>query len=67
MNAPAMPMRVVATNPTGSFGPGETNLAITPATKPITIVQKKPIGASLLKFGGCARFCSNGNAALKVH
>src|SRR5690242_19901827 len=40
-NAPAIPRRVVRMKPCGSWvSPGVINLAKTPATKPITIVQR---------------------------
>jgi hypothetical protein len=35
-----MPRIVVKMNPLGSFGPGIMNFAMTPAMKPITIVQR---------------------------
>jgi hypothetical protein len=37
---------VVSTNPEGSFFPGIINLAITPAKKPITMVQIIPMGCT---------------------
>jgi len=37
--APTMPRMAVSTKPCGSFGPGIRNLATTPATKPMMIVQ----------------------------
>ena len=39
MNAPAMPSTVVRMKPLGSFGPGESMRAISPATKPIRMIQ----------------------------
>jgi hypothetical protein len=52
---------VVRTNPDGSFVPGVTNLAITPAMKPITIVQRMLI-ACLLHVER-VHFISSGAAA----
>src|SRR4029079_13152738 len=37
-----MPRIVVSTNPEGSLRPGMMNLAITPATNPMTMVQIMP-------------------------
>src|SRR3974390_3258938 len=39
-NAPAMPRSVVRMNPEGWLGPGARKRAITPARKPITIIQR---------------------------
>src|SRR5215467_4055124 len=47
-NAPAMPRTVVSMKPWGVLGPGETQRAIIPATKPITIVQRMPMPRSYL-------------------
>ena len=41
-NAPTMPRIVVNTKPDGSFFPGMRNFAMTPAKKPIIIVQIIP-------------------------
>src|SRR4051794_11664780 len=41
--APAIPSRVVRTKPEGSLGPGCSSFAMTPATKPMMIVQSMPI------------------------
>ena len=41
--APTMPRIVVRMNPLGSFFPGVMNFAITPATKPMIIVQMIPM------------------------
>ena len=38
-----MPSIVVNMNPEGSFGPGMMNFAITPARKPMMIVQRMPM------------------------
>ena len=40
--APTIPRTAVSTKPEGSFVPGIRNFAITPATKPMTIVKIKP-------------------------
>src|SRR5262249_5891678 len=46
-NAPTMPRIVVNTKPLGSLVlPGMMNLAITPATNPMTIVQMIPMACS---------------------
>src|SRR5450830_1652495 len=37
-NAPAMPSTVVRMNPLGLFGPGDSNRAMIPATKPTIIM-----------------------------
>src|SRR4051812_39193005 len=42
-NAPTMPRIVVSTKPEGSLFPGWMNFAITPATKPMMIVQIMPM------------------------
>src|SRR3954468_9203583 len=47
--APTIPRMVVRMNPAGSFLPGMRNLAITPAMKPMTIVQIIPMAMVLQK------------------
>src|SRR6266478_4045022 len=47
-NAPAMPSTVVRMNRLGLFGPGESNRAIIPATKPTMITQIMPLMAVVL-------------------
>src|SRR3954471_2542714 len=41
--APTIPRMVVRMNPVGSLSPGMMNLAMTPATKPMMMVQRIPI------------------------
>src|SRR5258705_12667375 len=47
-NAPAIPSTVVRMNPPGLFGPGESNRAIIPATKPTMMIQRMPLIAVIL-------------------
>src|ERR1700750_2276655 len=53
-NAPAMPSTVVRMNPLGLFGPGDSNRAMIPATKPTTMTQRMPLMS--LSFVQNARF-----------
>jgi len=46
MTAPTIPRIVVNTKPEGSLLPGIMNFAITPAIKPMMIVQKIPMACS---------------------
>src|SRR4030081_1207037 len=45
--APTIPRMVVRMNPVGSLSPGMMNLAMIPATKPMMMVQRIPIGKFL--------------------
>src|ERR1700712_3787008 len=45
--APTIPRMVVRMNPVGSLSPGMMNLAMMPATKPMMMVQRIPIGKFL--------------------
>jgi hypothetical protein len=45
-NAPTIPRIVVRVNPDGSFLPGVTNFAITPAMNPMMIVQMMCMASS---------------------
>ena len=53
--APTMPRIVVNTKPEGSFLPGMMNLAITPATNPMMIVQMMPMAYSYEGLGNAER------------
>ena len=41
--APAMPSTVVRMKPVGVFGPGDSQRAIRPATKPTKMIQMMPL------------------------
>src|SRR5450432_1942128 len=47
-NAPTMPSMVVSMNPLGLFGPGDSNRAIIPATKPTMMIQRMPLMSVVL-------------------
>src|SRR5947199_343538 len=60
-NAPAIPSTVVKINPLGLFGPGDSNRAMIPATKPTMITQRMPLMTVVLSskptlksLSGCA-------------
>src|SRR5436309_5581967 len=42
-NAPTMPSTVVKIKPLGLFGPGDSNRASIPATKPTMMTQRMPL------------------------
>jgi hypothetical protein len=46
-NAPTMPSTVVSTKPAGLWGPRDSNLAIMPATNPMTTTHRMPMISSL--------------------
>src|ERR671910_112081 len=63
--APTIPKIVVRTNPDGSLGPGMRNFAITPATKPMRMVQMMPMIALswvLNELGARVRACAPSRA-----
>ena len=49
--APAMPSTVVRMKPVGVFGPGDSQRAIRPATKPMTMIQMMPLMTFALRTG----------------
>src|SRR5436309_572392 len=48
--APAMPSTVVRMNPLGLFGPGDSNRAMIPATKPTMMIQRMPLMVVVLRL-----------------
>src|SRR6266403_5360631 len=60
-NAPAMPSTVVRMKPLGLFGPGDSNRAMIPATKPTMMTQRMPLISVvlLLKNRGSKSLASN--------